>query len=85
MLWYKSWIDTRWRFLLGLALLLVLACGTVVELLDGAAISAASMPQGRSSATRRLQQALRESLEIDAHVPRLRVVAVVRGRLPRLC
>ena len=31
MLWYKSWLDTRWRFLLGLALLLVFACGTVVS------------------------------------------------------
>jgi hypothetical protein len=28
MLWHKAWIDTRWRFLLGLALLLVLACGS---------------------------------------------------------
>jgi len=31
MLWYKSWLDTRWRFLIGLALLLVMACGTVFE------------------------------------------------------
>jgi len=31
MLWYKSWLDTRWRFLLGLTLLLVFACGTVVS------------------------------------------------------
>jgi hypothetical protein len=28
MLWQKAWVDTRWRFLLGLALLLVLACGS---------------------------------------------------------
>ncbi len=28
MLWHKAWIDTRWRFLLGLALLLVFACGS---------------------------------------------------------
>lgn len=28
MLWRKAWIDTRWRFFLGLALLLVLACGS---------------------------------------------------------
>jgi hypothetical protein len=28
MLWHKAWIDTRWRFFLGLALLLVLACGS---------------------------------------------------------
>ena len=29
MLWYKSWLDTRWRFLIGLALLLCSAAGTV--------------------------------------------------------
>jgi len=30
MLWYKSWLETRWRFLLGLALLVVVACGIVI-------------------------------------------------------
>ena len=24
MLWYKSWLETRWRFLIGLALLILL-------------------------------------------------------------
>jgi len=28
MLWHKAWVDTRWRFLLVLALLLVFACGS---------------------------------------------------------
>lgn len=28
MLWHKAWLDTRWRFIVGLALLLVLACGS---------------------------------------------------------
>jgi hypothetical protein len=28
MLWQKAWVDTRWRFVLGLALLLVFACGS---------------------------------------------------------
>jgi hypothetical protein len=28
MLWHKAWVDTRWRFFLGLVLLLVLACGS---------------------------------------------------------
>jgi hypothetical protein len=28
MLWHKAWVDTRWRFLLVLTLLLVLACGS---------------------------------------------------------
>ena len=30
MLWYKSWLETRWRFLIGLALLIVSATGTVL-------------------------------------------------------
>jgi ABC-2 type transport system permease protein len=30
MLWYKSWLETRWRFLIGLALLL---CGAMVMVL----------------------------------------------------
>lgn len=31
MLWYKAWLETRWRFAIGLALLLVVACGTVFD------------------------------------------------------
>ena len=30
MLWYKSWLDTRWQFLVGLVLLMLSACGTVL-------------------------------------------------------
>jgi len=30
MLWYKSWLETRWRFLIGLALLLCSAAVTVL-------------------------------------------------------
>lgn len=29
MLWYKSWLETRWRFLIGLAVLMLSACSTV--------------------------------------------------------
>jgi len=29
MLWYKAWLETRWRFLIGLAILTASACGTV--------------------------------------------------------
>ena len=32
MLWYKSWLETRWRFVIGLALLMLSACGTVLDL-----------------------------------------------------
>jgi hypothetical protein len=30
MLWYKSWLETRWRFLIGLGLLMVSVCSTVL-------------------------------------------------------
>jgi hypothetical protein len=30
MLWYKSWLETRWRFGIGLAVLMVSACGIVL-------------------------------------------------------
>ena len=31
MLWRKSWLETRWRFLIGLAVLVVAACGVVFD------------------------------------------------------
>jgi len=31
MLWYKAWLETRWRFLIGFVVLLVLACGAVFD------------------------------------------------------
>lgn len=30
MLWYKAWLDTRWRFLIGFALLMAVALGNVL-------------------------------------------------------
>ncbi len=30
MLWYKSWLETRWRFVIGLVLLMMSAIGTVL-------------------------------------------------------
>ena len=30
MLWYKSWLETRWRFLIGLTLLMLSAAGAVI-------------------------------------------------------
>ena len=29
MLWYKSWLETRWRFVIGLVILTMSACGSV--------------------------------------------------------
>jgi hypothetical protein len=31
MVWHKAWLDTRWRFLIGFAVLAVMAAGVVVE------------------------------------------------------
>ena len=31
MLWYKAWLETRWRFLIGLAVLMGFACGAVFD------------------------------------------------------
>src|SRR5262245_26086154 len=30
MLWYKSWLDTRWQFLIGVAIVVLSASGTVI-------------------------------------------------------
>jgi hypothetical protein len=50
MLWRKSWFDTRWRFLIGLAVLLVMACSTLYSyrLFENLlpTIGAANVPDG---------------------------------------
>ena len=30
MLWYKSWLETRWRFVIGLIVLMMSVTGTVL-------------------------------------------------------
>jgi len=63
MLWHKAWVDTRWRFFLGLALLLVLACGSsltfprVRDFLGSMQLQVPVVPDEEAAA------ALRESLE----------------------
>ena len=52
MLWYKAWLETRWRFLIGLALLMLSAGGTVVfGLSAGGEAAAAGADAGRSAAS----------------------------------
>ena len=74
MLWYKSWLETRWRFLIGLALLILSACGTVltypqvVQLLPLAPQVDVGGEIGRRVA---------EAMRAGARLPRLRMVAVV--------
>jgi len=63
MVWQKAWLDTRWRFVTGLALLVVLACGTVI---DYRAVQQL-VPQTHVSfdATTRLGRALQEAIETE--------------------
>jgi hypothetical protein len=30
MLWYKAWLETRWRFVIGLVVLMASACALVL-------------------------------------------------------
>jgi ABC-type transport system involved in multi-copper enzyme maturation permease subunit len=63
MLWYKSWLETRWRFLIGFAILMLSAMGCVfgyprvIRLLPAAASIDASGEIGRR---------IREAVEISA-------------------
>jgi hypothetical protein len=63
MLWYKSWLDTRWRFLLLLALLSVLACGTVMGFRTVQGLTAALSPEAITG-NEALQREIRESFEL---------------------
>jgi ABC-type transport system involved in multi-copper enzyme maturation permease subunit len=64
MLWYKSWLDTRWAFLIGLALIVVAGCShvftfeTVRELVGS--VSAEDLGEGPLAAE------LREAVELQA-------------------
>ena len=44
MLWYKSWLETRWRFLIGIALLLMMACSSVISYPRVARLMPAALP-----------------------------------------
>ncbi len=68
MLRHKSWIDTRSRFLLGLGILLVFACGTALSF-SAVQRLAASLPEGITLGSDALQQELQESLELISTFP----------------
>jgi hypothetical protein len=62
MLWYKSWLDTRWRFLIGLAILIVVAAGTVFDYLAVVRV----MPTARTiDAGGELGRRIKDALEIQ--------------------
>jgi hypothetical protein len=62
MLWYKSWLDTRWRFLIGFFILLVMACGTLFDYLATMKL----MPLAKSiDVSGELGRRLKETIEIE--------------------
>lgn len=60
MLWYKAWLETRWRFLIGLALLTMLACGAVLQYPATARLLplAESLPTGSGIVGRAIKEAV---------------------------
>ena len=82
MLWYKSWLETRWRFVIGLVLLMLSACGTVLTYPEVLQAAAAGAP-GRSE--RRDRPARRGGDGAVAQLPRLCVVERGSGRTCSRC
>jgi len=64
MLWYKSWLDTRWRFLIALAVLLLMAAGIVLNYNVSASLlpALANRPVDTSTAAGRL---IEEAIRIE--------------------
>src|SRR5438034_450846 len=62
MLWYKAWRESRWRFLSGFLLLMVLACGIIFDYPTVVTLRplASSIPTGGY-----LGRAIREALEVQ--------------------
>ena len=61
MLWYKSWLDTRWRFLIPLAILFVNAWGLVIEYAPVANVFTSIHVESTGSGV--LGRAIREELD----------------------
>jgi ABC-type transport system involved in multi-copper enzyme maturation permease subunit len=61
MLWHKSWLETRWRFLIGLAVLMVSAAGAVLYYPEVMKL----MPLARAvDATGEIGRRIRESADL---------------------
>lgn len=62
MLWYKSWLETRWRFLIGFAVLAIMACGTIYDYLAVQKL----MPMARAiEPTGEIGRRIKEAVEIE--------------------
>ncbi len=64
MLGYKSWLDTRWRFLIALAVLLVAVCGTVFTYGEVQNLAPAAAAAGFDEGSK-IGQAVTEALEAN--------------------
>jgi len=64
MVWLKTWLDTRWRFLLGFGLLLLTACGIIVSYVQVEQlipmVRATNVPEGP------LTQRIEEAMELQS-------------------
>jgi len=63
MLWYKSWLETRWRFLIGLGVLLCSAVATVYTYPQVLRLLPLVSPQGHGA----LSAEIRQSIELSRH------------------
>ena len=63
MLWYKSWLDTRWRFLIPLAILSINAWGLVIEYAPVANVFTSIRVESTGSGV--LGRAIQEALDAE--------------------
>src|SRR5262250_919890 len=69
MLWYKAWLETRWRFVIGLAILMVSACGTVLAYPQVMRLMPlASTIQANGEIGRRVQEAVALAREYRGYI-----------------
>jgi ABC-2 type transport system permease protein len=67
MLWYKSWLDTRWRFLIPLAILFINAWGLVIEYAPVANVFTSIRVETTGSGV--LGRAIREAIDAERTYP----------------
>src|SRR5262245_34897324 len=70
MLWYKSWLDTRWRFGAGLVILVVAAAGSVLvypQILELLATTTDSAPV-KGELGRRVDEGLRLARSFQGYI-----------------
>lgn len=65
MLWYKAWLDTRWRFLIGLALLTIVACGSVFDYRAVEKLLPMAQSMDTSKASGPLGQLIKSAIETE--------------------